>query len=63
MPHNDHSRHRKGGPKRPIEHRVAGGHHRNKEGCLGAVVAILAIPTTLALSAAYIAGQIVRSFI
>lgn len=63
MPHHDRSRHRRGGPRRPVEHRVSGGYHRNREGCLSAVVAILAIPVTLALSAAYIAGQIVRSFI
>jgi len=52
------NRHR--GPfNRPMEHRIAGGHHRKADGCLGAAILIVSVALVGPFAAAYAIVQIV----
>lgn len=53
MPHNDHGRHEGKNPHRPMEHKIAGGNHRNQDGCLGAFLAMVGIGLTAVTGLGY----------
>jgi hypothetical protein len=57
MPHNDQGGFHTGRPpKRPTEHKIAGGNHRGRDGCFAAFVLLLMIPLgTVALVAGFVA--------
>lgn len=58
MPHNDHGRHAKT-PRRPVEHRVAGGNHRERSGCFAVLVLLLVVPFGILAATAGFAVRIV----
>lgn len=53
MPHEDSHRHRARRP-RTVEHRLAGGHHRNpdNDSCLSALIVFIGLPAALVVLAA-----------
>lgn len=55
MPHNDQGGFHTGKtPKRPFEHKLAGGNHRSsKDGCLGAALGLVGAGLTAVLGIAY----------
>lgn len=53
MPHNDHGRHEGNRPHRPMEHRIAGGNHRDTNGCFGAFLALVGIGVTAVTGVGY----------
>lgn len=57
MPHEDSHRHRARRP-RTVEHRLAGGHHRNQQdGCAWVALAIFAVPATTVILAVALAAS------
>lgn len=60
MPHEDSHRHRARRP-RTVEHRLAGGHHRNSDtdGCLGSAIVVAAgVLGAITMAAAAAAGYL-----
>lgn len=54
MPHNDQGgRHTGKTPKRTFEHKLAGGNHRDTDGCLGAFLGMVAVGLTAVAGFAY----------
>jgi hypothetical protein len=53
VPHNDHTRHGGENPPRPFEHKLAGGNHRDQDGCLGAFFALVGIGVTAVTGIGY----------
>jgi hypothetical protein len=58
MPHNDHGRHANN-KRRPIEHRVAGGNHRDRSGCFAVMILLLVVPFGILAAGAGFAARIV----